>query len=97
MSRVVGALVIFGLLFGPIALAIQTGISLDGWRIAALSIASLGLYFIAWIKIVRLKPWTPWQYWLPNSRIVGYSVYLGLPLVAIVLVLFLATHFKWGM
>lgn len=57
----------------------------------------LGLYSIAWIYIVRLKPWCPWQYWLPGSRLVGYSVYLGIPVAVIVALIALAVHFQWGM
>jgi hypothetical protein len=97
MSRVASAFVCLGILGGLVALALKIGVSFQGWRVVPLLVAWVAPYLIAWIYIVRLKPWTPFQYWLPKSRVIGYTVYLGVPVAAIFLVLTLAVHFKWGM
>lgn len=46
------------------------------------------------IKATKFKPM---RYWLPQSRALGYAVYLGLPLLAIALVLSLLPHFEFGL
>jgi hypothetical protein len=96
-SRLASAVVCLGILAGLAVLAAKTGVSLDGGAFVALLVAWVGLYAMAWLYIVRLKPWTPWQYWLPESRVVGYSVYLGLPVALLVALIGLAVHFKWGL
>jgi len=68
-----------------------------GWHFVPLLIVGFMLYSIAWPSIVRLKPWTPWRYWLPKSRLLGYTVYLVIPVATMIFVIFLAAHFKWGM
>ena len=97
MTRLASAVVCLGILAGLVVLAVETGVPLRGWRIVPLLVVWVGLYSIAWTHIVRLKPWTPWQYWLPKSRLVGYSVYLGIPVAAIAFIISLAVHFNWGM
>jgi hypothetical protein len=97
ISRLVSAFVCLCILAGLIVLAAALGVSLKGWRLAPLIVAWLVVYSISWIYIVRLKSWTPWQYWLPKSRVLGYTVYLGIPVATIVSVFSLAVHFKWGM
>lgn len=97
MSRLISAIVCLSILAGLVVLALTAGASFQGWRVAPLAVAGVAVYSIAWTYIVRLKPWTPFQYWLPKSRVVGYAVYLGIPVAAIVFVLTLAVHFRWGM
>jgi hypothetical protein len=97
MSRVASAFVCLGILAVLVALALKIGVSFQGWRVVPLLVAWVANYSIAWIFIVRLKPWTPFRYWLPKSRVIGYTVYFGMPVAAIVFVLTLAVHFKWGM
>lgn len=97
ISRLVSAFACIGILVGLVVLPVDMGVSLDGWRLLLFTVAGIALYSIAWIHIVRLKPWTPWQYWLPKSRVVGYAVYLGIPVAVMVFVISLAVHFKWGM
>jgi len=64
--------------------------------VAATSILA-AYYFVFWPIIVRLKPWTPFQYWLPKSRIVGYSLYLLAPVALMILLFYLGVLFGWGM
>jgi hypothetical protein len=49
-----------------------------------------GYYFGLWPIAVRLKPWSEFHYWLPKSRLVGYSVYLLLPVALLALLLYAA-------
>jgi len=49
-------------------------------------------YRLIWPRIIRLDEWAPRKYWLPNSRIVGYSVYLLLPIAVIVLLFYLGVR-----
>jgi hypothetical protein len=66
-----------------------------GWQIATLALAILATYyFVAWPLVVRFKPWSPFQYWLPKSRLVGYFVYLLVPLGIMASLIFLAAKFK---
>ncbi len=46
---------------------------------------------------VKATKFKPMQYWLPQSRIVGYLVYLVLPVSMIALVIYLLVHFNVGM
>jgi uncharacterized integral membrane protein len=46
-------------------------------------------YRLMWPRIIRLDEWAPRKYWLPKSRIVGYSVYLLLPIAVIMLLFYL--------
>jgi hypothetical protein len=72
--------------------------ALTEWQflVAILSVMA-AYYFAIWPLIVRLKPWSDFHYWLPQSRLVGYSVYLLLPVGIVVLALYLAVKFKVGM
>ena len=68
---------------------------LDGWQLALVaSTLMAGYYFAFWPLAVRFKPWSEFQYWLPESRLVGYSGYLVLPLAVIALILLVAI--RWG-
>jgi hypothetical protein len=96
-SRAISAFVCLGILAGLFFLAATTGVLRHDWRFVPLIGVWLALYSIAWIYVVRLKPWTPWQYWLPKSRVVGYAVYLGIPVATMVFIFGLAVHLKWGM
>ena len=49
-------------------------------------------YRLIWPRIIRLDEWAPRKYWLPKSRIVGYSVYLMLPIAVIVLLFYLGVR-----
>ncbi len=46
---------------------------------------------------IKMVEYSPRSYWLPKSRLLGYSVYFGVPLLAIVSALYLAVHFNVGM
>jgi hypothetical protein len=46
-------------------------------------------YRLIWPRMIRLDEWAPRRYWLPKSRVVGYSVYLLLPMAVIVLLFYL--------
>jgi hypothetical protein len=68
---------------------------LHEWQLVLLVLSLLaGYYFGLWPLAVRLKPWSEFQYWLPKSRPVGYSVYLLFPVSLIVLFLYLGI--RWG-
>ncbi len=68
---------------------------LDDWQLVlVVSALMAGYYFVFWPLAVRLKPWSEFQYWLPKSRIVGYAVYLLLPISLMVLIFFAAI--RWG-
>ena len=74
----------------------RTTYELAEWHIAALVLSIFATYyFVAWPLVVRFKPWSPFQYWLPKSRIVGYFVYLFVPLAIMASLLFLAVKFKF--
>jgi len=91
------ALIVF-LAMTPVLLLAQAGIDLAKWQMIFVVVAFLAFYNLAiWPFIVRLKPWTEFQYWLPKSRLVGYSVYLLLPIVAIGFLVFLAAKLGLGM
>ncbi|WP_339075302.1 hypothetical protein [Teredinibacter turnerae] len=47
--------------------------------------------------IVKAKKFKQRHYWLPNSRMLGYFVYLLLPVGLVVLALVLAIYFEVGM
>jgi hypothetical protein len=96
-SRLAGAGAIF-LLLGLVVLLARSVGNLQSWQIMLIWISAMAIYyFVVWPRIVRFKPWTPFQYWLPKSRIVGYSVYLLLPVALLVLLFYLGVHFEWGM
>jgi hypothetical protein len=79
-------------------LALATEARWKTWELVLAVLAGFLLYSIVWIFIVQLKPWTPrFEYWLPKSRVVGYSVYLLIPVAVIASLLYLAWHFRWGM
>jgi hypothetical protein len=54
-------------------------------------------YFLVWPYLVRVKPWCDFKYYLPKSRLVGYGIYLFIPIVLIVGLFVLGIKFGWGM
>jgi hypothetical protein len=69
-----------------------------------------GVFYVFWMLawasvwpwIVKFQSWdhyvhSGWKPWLPKSRIVGYSVYLLLPIIFMVMLFALAVHEGWGM
>lgn len=93
-SRVLAAVVIAGSLIGCMILLGSLPFYLQKWQanLVALGV-SAAYYFTAWPVIVRLKPWTPFQYWLPKSRLVGYTVYLLIPVALMAFLFYLAIRF----
>ena len=82
----------------PSLLLLQAGIHLQQWKLVLVVMGGIAFYYYAiWPLVVRLKPWTEFQYWLPKSRLVGYSVYLLLPVATIALLIYLAAKFELGM
>jgi hypothetical protein len=63
----------------------------------ALALAWAISFFIAWPRIVSFQKWSPFKVWLPKGRIVGYTVYLLLPLVIMFGLLWLGAMNGWGM
>ena len=97
-SRFLGAGVLLGSLIGTSLLLTRSPIHLRGWQVMLVVFGVIAAYYFAfWPIAVRLKPWTPFQYWLPKSRLVGYSVYLLLPVALLVSLLYLAIKFEVGM
>lgn len=87
-----------GLVIASAMLLAALPMTLQEWQflVAILSVMA-AYYFAVWPLVVRLKPWSDFQYWLPKSRLVGYSVYLLLPLGITALALYIAAKFKVGM
>jgi hypothetical protein len=96
-SRLLGGVVFVSLMCAILLLA-QSGIHLRKWQALLVVLGIIAAYYFAfWPVAVRLKPWTPFHYWLPKSRLLGYSVYLLLPVALMALFLYLATKFEVGM
>ncbi len=67
------------------------------WQVILVALGVVtAYYFMIWPTIVQLKPWTPFQYWLPKSRLVGYFVYLVIPVALMASLLFLMLKFWTG-
>ena len=97
-ARLLSATLFLFLVFATGVLLAKAGSQLHGWQLFIVVAGVLAFYSLAiWPLFVRLKPWSAFQYWLPKSRLVGYSVYLLLPVATIVLLLYLATKFGFGM
>ncbi len=97
-SRLLAVTLMLSLAVVPILLLAQAGVHLLKFQVVFVVIGVLSFYYLAiWPLVVRLKPWTAFQYWLPKSRLVGYSVYLLLPVATIALLIFLAAKFGLGM
>lgn len=93
-SRLLGALTAIAVVVGWLLLLAQLPVPLQYWQSFVAAVAGLAIYyFVVWPVIVRFKPWTPFQYWLPRSRLIGYSVYLLLPIAVMALVLWLGIMF----
>ena len=94
-SRLLGAVVIISML--PLLAGLLSLLTnpLNEWQLALVVLTFIvGYYFVFWPLAVRFKPWSEFQYWLPKNRLVGYSVYLLLPLAVMALLLFVAI--RWG-
>jgi len=97
-SRLLSATVVLLLVIASGVLLVKAGNHLYRWQILIVVAGILAFYYLAiWPLVVQLTPWTDFQYWLPKSRLVGYSVYLLLPVAAIALFLYLAVKFGLGM
>lgn len=97
-SRLLSAAIFLASVFGVAALLVLTALDIPRWLTFVIIIGTMCTYFFAiWPLTVRFKPWTPFRYWLPKSRLVGYTVYLLLPVALMVLVLILLAKFKVGM
>ncbi|MFL0802023.1 MAG: hypothetical protein K6L80_16370 [Agarilytica sp.] len=57
----------------------------------------LVLWPLIFPAIVKAKKYKLRQYWLPKSRLLGYFVYLVVPVSIIALALAVAIHFEVGM
>src|SRR5262245_25213500 len=98
MSRLTGGIAFFATMVTIALLPSTMETRWETWELLLAISAGFILYSFEWVFIVRLKPWTPhFQYWLPKSRVVGYSVYLLVPVAVIALILYLAVHFRWGL
>lgn len=97
-SRLVAVTLILFFAIAPVFMLAWAGLDLSKWQIILVVAAFLAFYNLAiWPQVVRLKPWTEWRYWLPKSRLVGYTVYLLIPIATIALLFFLAARFELGM
>lgn len=68
----------------------------DMSQMVAVSV-TLVLWPLTFPKIVKAKKFKQRHYWLPKSRLLGYFVYLVIPVGVIALALVLAIHFEVGM
>lgn len=97
-SRLLGAVLFLGSIFLSLFLLSHASMHASDWQVATVGLCAMGIYYLLlWPAIVQLKAWTPFQYWLPKSRLVGYSVYLLLPIALMVTLLYLAAKYKVGM
>ena len=97
-SRLMAITLILFLVAAPIVVLARSGVDIQEWQFFLLPAGFMIFYYLAvWPYVVRLKPWTAFQYWLPKSRLIGYSVYLLLPVATIALLLYLAAKFELGM
>ncbi len=97
-SRMAAAFLVLAFTIAPPAVMLWLQANASGWLFVISGFAGLAFYYFAiWPFIVRLKPWSEWQYWLPKSRLVAYSVYLLLPVGTLVLMVYLAAKFELGM
>ena len=86
------------LVIASIILLAKSGANLREWQVFSVAAGIMAFhYFAIWPYVVRLKPWSAFQYWLPKSRLVGYCVYLLLPIATIALLIYLAAAFELGM
>ena len=49
-----------------------------------------------WLALVKPVPFQEFRYYLPDSRLVGYLIYLVLPVGTIITLLFAAAYFGVG-
>ena len=67
------------------------------YTLISLLISLSASYFLVWPYIIRVKPWCDFKYYLPENRLVGYSIYLFIPVTFIVGLFVLGIKFGWGM
>ena len=97
-SRLMAVALLLFLVAVPVVVLAWSGVELHEWQVFFVAAGSMVFYYFAiWPYVVRLKPWTAFQYWLPKSRLVGYFVYLLLPVATIALLFYLAVKFELGM
>ena len=90
-TRFIAGFVFVGSAVGTVLVLGWLSASLQQWQVVTVIAAVFAMYhFVFWPALVRLKPWTPFQYWLPKSRVVGYTVYLVAPVALIATLLYLA-------
>jgi len=93
-SRLFAAVAIVGSFIGCMFLLGLSPVQLSKWQAVAVAMAILAAYYFAvWPLVVRFKPWSPFRYWLPKSRLIGYTVYLLIPVAMMALILYLAIKF----
>lgn len=59
-------------------------------------VAALIAWPITFPSIVKAKKYEIREYWLPKNRLLGYFVYLIVPVLVVVLAIAIAIHFKVG-
>jgi hypothetical protein len=96
ISKLAAGLALLILPFAGIVLVSHESHSVVVGDSIGISMAALSMFLIA-PTIVRFKPFAPYRVWLPKSRVVGYSVYLLLPVALMVLLFAIAVHYRWGM
>jgi len=85
-SRLLASAALFVLLVVAITLMSGLAIELSLFQAMLVSVGTFNIYFLAvWPLTVRLEPWSEFQYWLPRSRLLGYTVYLIIPVSLLVL------------
>ena len=73
-------------------------VALQEWQLHLGSFVILGFCYLGiWPLVVRFKPWTPFQYWLPKSRLLGYAIYLLFPVALILFTMYAAAKLGVGM
>lgn len=90
-TRLISWCLVVGLPLATLFVLAWLPVLFKDWQVALAVLAVFSIYhFAAWPCIVRLKPWTPFEYWLPKRRVVGYMVYLLAPLSLMAIIFYLA-------
>jgi hypothetical protein len=92
-SRLSAAVAVVGSLIACIVVLGLWPAQLSKWQAIPVTLAVVAAYYLViWPRVVRLKPWSPFQYWLPKIRLIGYTVYLVIPVAIMALLFYLAVR-----
>ena len=75
----------------------NSDLNLSSFQLTAMVfVGALVYWFVIWPLFLKVKKWQPPYYYLPKSRIVGYFLYLVIPVLFLFGLLFLAAKYEVG-